>query len=213
LTRVRELTPGNCLKISVTILKPKPSRRSSSPTSTWTTRGGAAEIRERAACRVIAPQVGRWILESGDEEGTGLKLARKQGTYPPDFRLSPCPVDVGAADGEDFEAAGIQFRAIHVRGHSENAFCYMTRLNGQNWFFTGDVVFYGGVLGVINVPGSGMDGYRSDFGKLQGLAVDGLFPGHGLLTLKGGQKHIDRALESLKKGILPPQVGQGGLVL
>lgn len=175
--------------------------------------GGAAEIRKRTQCRVIAPQAGRSILESGDEEAAGLTFARQQRTYPPDFRLAPCPVDLGVADGEDFEAAGIGFRAIHVRGHSENTFCYLTRANGRNWLFTGDVVFCGGVLGVINVPGSGMEGYRSDFGKLQGLAVDGLFPGHGLLTLTRGQKHIDRALESLKKGTLPPQVGQGGLVL
>ena len=175
--------------------------------------GGAAEIRKRTACRVIAPSVSRSVLEAGDEEATGLRLAREQGTYPPDLHLAPCPVDLGVTDGEDFEASGITFRAIHVRGHSEDMFCYWTWFNGHNWLFTGDAVFYGGVLGVINVPGSGMDGYRSDLGKLQGLAVEGLFPGHGLVTLKGGQEHIDRAIESLKKGILPPQVGQGGLVL
>jgi len=175
--------------------------------------GGAAELRKRTGCKVIVPQVSRAILETGDEDAIGLRAAREQGTYPPDFHLAPCPVDSGVTDGDDFEAAGISFKAIHVRGHSEDMFCYWTHFNGHNWLFTGDAVFYGGVLGVINVQGSGMDGYRADLWKLQGLDVEGLFPGHGLMTLREGQKHIDRAIEFAKKGFLPPQVGQGGLVL
>lgn len=175
--------------------------------------GGAAEIHNRTACQVIAPLASRRVLESGDEEASGLRRAREQGTYPPDFRLKPCPVDLDVVDGMNFLAAGISFRAVHVRGHSEDMFCYWTQFNGHNWLFTGDAVFYGGVLGVINIPGSGMDGYRSDLSKLQGLSVEGLFPGHGLLTLSDGQKHIDKAIERLKEGFLPPQVGQGGLVL
>lgn len=175
--------------------------------------GGAAGLRTLTDCQVIAPELSRAVLETGNEEGSGLRVAREQGTYPPDFRLEACPVDLGVADGTDFEAAGINFRAIHVRGHSEDMFCYWTWFNGQNWLFTGDAVFYGGVLGVINAKGSGMDGYRSDLGKLQSLSIEGLFPGHGLMTLKEGQKHINRAIELMKKGFLPPQVGQGGLVL
>lgn len=175
--------------------------------------GGAAGLRKRTGCKVIAPQSSRSVLESGDEESSGLRAAREQGTYPADYRLEPCPVDLAVTDGTNFEVAGMNFRAIHVRGHSEDMFCYWTQFNGQNWLFTGDAVFYGGVLGVINAKGSGMDGYRSDLRKLQDLAVEGLFPGHGLMTLSDGQKHIDRAIELMKQGFLPPQVGQGGLVL
>lgn len=175
--------------------------------------GGAAEIRTRTGCKVVAPNISRAILEAGDEESIGLQAAQEQGIYPPDLNLTPCPVDLGVKDGTKFEAAGISFKAVHIRGHSEDMFCYLTHFDGHNWLFTGDAVFYGGVLGVINVQGSGMDGYRSDLSKLQGMAVEGLFPGHGLVTLRGGQKHIDRAIELSKKGFLPPQVGQGGLVL
>ena len=175
--------------------------------------GGAAELRRRTGCRVITPDMGRSILESGDEEAIGLRAAREDGTYPEDLHLERCVVDSVATDGSNIEVEGISFQALHVRGHCEDMFCYLTQSNGHRWLFTGDAVFYGGVLGVINLGGSGMEGYRSDLGKLQGLAVDGLFPGHGLLTLQGGQKHIDRAIEFSKKGFLPPQVGQGGLVL
>jgi len=175
--------------------------------------GGSASIRERTGCEVIAPQISRRALETGDEEAIGLCAAREHGSYPADLHLSPCSIDREVRDGDIFESAGIKFKPIHVRGHSEDMFCYWTNFNDQNWLFSGDAVFWGGVLGVINIVGSGMEGYRSDLSKLQGLGVEGLFPGHGLMTLKGGQQHIDRAINLIKGGFLPPQVGQGGLVL
>ena len=74
--------------------------------------------------------------------------------------------------------------------------------------FTGDTIFYGGILGVINRPDSGMQGYRCDIKKLSNLNVEGLFPGHGLFTLRRGQAHIDLAIEQAHKGFLPRQIGQ-----
>jgi len=68
------------------------------------------------------------------------------------------------------------------------------------------------VLGVINTPDSGMQGYRSDLGRLEGLKIDALLPSHGLFTLRGGQRHIDAALEVVARGFLPRQIGQGGRI-
>jgi glyoxylase-like metal-dependent hydrolase (beta-lactamase superfamily II) len=78
--------------------------------------------------------------------------------------------------------------------------------------FAGDVVFYGGILGVINVDGSGMEGYRADLSKLNGLGVEGFFPGHGIFTLHGGQRHIDKAIEQMANGFMPRQIGQGDAI-
>jgi hypothetical protein len=73
-------------------------------------------------------------------------------------------------------------------------------------------VFYGGTLGMINAPGSDMAGYRSDLHKLADLAADGLFPGHGLFTLRGGQGHLACAIEQSRRGPLPRQIAQGDLI-
>ena len=78
--------------------------------------------------------------------------------------------------------------------------------------FSADCVFYGGVLGVINAEDSGMQGYSKDLPKLGGLGVDLLLPGHGLFTLKHGQKHIDSAMEGMRRGFLSPQIGQGAII-
>lgn len=174
--------------------------------------GGAADLREATGCEVFGPEPGRSILERADETASGLKTARDQGVYPADFRLRACEVTRPVRDGETFSAAGRQFTAIHVRGHCPEAFCYLTRAGEATWLFTGDTVFYGGVLGVINAEGSGMDGYRADLHKLGGLGVDGLFPGHGLFTLRNGQQHIDCAVAQATRGFLGRQIGQGDLL-
>jgi glyoxylase-like metal-dependent hydrolase (beta-lactamase superfamily II) len=174
--------------------------------------GGAAELRNRTYCQVFAPQPARHILETGDEEASGLRVAREQKIYPPELRLQPCPVDRVLLDGEQFSVAGLQFTAIHVRGHSRDAHCYLTQVDGARWLFTGDVLFYGGVLGIINAEGSGMEGYRSDIQKLAKLGIDGLFPGHGMFTFCGGQRHIDAAIQQVGRGFMGRQIGQGDLI-
>lgn len=174
--------------------------------------GGAASIRSKTKCQVITAEHTRRILEQGDEEASGLRLARSQGLYAPDFRFTPCEVDKSVGDGEQFEAGGLSWKVIRVRGHSEDSACFLTQLDGKAALFSADVIFYGGVLGVINAEGSGMSGYRADLRKLSNLGIEGLFPGHGLFTLRGGQRHIDVAVEHLEQGFVPRQIGQGDLI-
>ncbi|MGH9523731.1 MAG: MBL fold metallo-hydrolase, partial [Terriglobales bacterium] len=138
--------------------------------------------------------------------------ARQQGVYPPELRLSPCAVDRAVGDGERFCIAGLEFTAIHVRGHSRDAHCFLTDVEGSRWLFTGDVVFYGGILGLVNSNGSEMAGYRADLHKLDDLGVVGLFPGHGLFTVCGGQRHLQCAIQQVQRGFIPRQIGQGDLI-
>lgn len=76
----------------------------------------------------------------------------------------------------------------------------------------GDILFYGGIVGLINSPDSSLQSYCEDIGKLEGLAVDILLPGHGLFTISGGQRHIDMARAELQKGFVPRTIGQGDLI-
>ncbi|HEV2272766.1 MAG TPA: MBL fold metallo-hydrolase [Acidobacteriaceae bacterium] len=174
--------------------------------------GGALGLRRRFRCPILASNLTQPILEAADEERSGLRRAREIGTYPSSLHMTPFELDSRFQDGEPIHVAGLQFTAIHVRGHSADSFCLWASLNGETLCFCGDVVFYGGILGVINSHDSGMEGYRKDLPKLRGLSVDMLLPGHGLFTLKKGQRHIDSALSTLNGGFLPPQIGQGAII-
>lgn len=174
--------------------------------------GGAASMRLKTGCQVIASEYTRPILENADEEASGLRLARNQGIYPADFRFSPCKVDKPVGDAEEFEAGGLVWKVIRVRGHSEDSACFLVHVDRHPFLFSADVIFYGGVLGVINAEGSGMSGYRADLRKVENLGIEGLFPGHGLFTLRNGQHHIDAAIGQLARGFVPRQIGQGDLI-
>lgn len=175
--------------------------------------GGAAALRRATGCRVICSTPTRPIVETADEQAAGLARARAQGLYPADARLQPCTVDTALADGEAIVMDDVALTAIHVRGHSVDGCAYLTHVAGVPWLFAGDIVFYGGVLGLVNAEGSDMAGYCADLPKLAGLGIEGLFPGHGLFTLRGGQRHIDRAIGHLGRGFLGPQIGQGEALL
>jgi glyoxylase-like metal-dependent hydrolase (beta-lactamase superfamily II) len=174
--------------------------------------GGAANLKERFHCRVLASTLTAPILRDADEDRNGLRRAREAGTYPADLQMKPCVPDAIFGDGESLRLGGQEFKALHVRGHSEDSFCLLTKLNGILACFSADVVFYGGVLGVINSRDSGMQGYVADLQKLANLGIEMLLPGHGLFTVKNGQRHIDAALNAIQRGFLPAQIGQGVII-
>jgi len=62
-------------------------------------------------CRVITPEPARDIVETGDEEGSGLRAA---GAYPAGLRMEACPVDATVRGAKAFDAGGLGLRAIHL---------------------------------------------------------------------------------------------------
>ncbi len=173
---------------------------------------GALALGKHFDCPLYAPEPSRAILEAGDEERCGLADARAAGAYPPEVQLKPSPVAAAFVHGERVEIAGLTFEAIQVRGHSEDSFCFQLDVKGVRALFAGDVVFYGGVLGVINSRDSGMQGYRADLGRLRDRQIEMLLPSHGLFTLRDGQRHIDAAIQSCAGGFIPRQIGQGDTI-
>jgi hydroxyacylglutathione hydrolase len=173
---------------------------------------GAAELREMTGCEVYLSAQSKDLVEEGTAEDAGLNLAKEQGVYPMDFEYRNCKIDHGIEDGDVLDVGGLGIQAISVEGHSPDSVCFMVEMEGHRNLFAGDVLFYGGVVGLINALGSTMDGFRKDLKKLGGLGVDGLYPGHMLFTVTGGQQHIDAAIQQCGKGTVPQSIGQFGTV-
>ncbi len=174
---------------------------------------GLAALAEALGWPVYASAPSKRIVESGDEAAAGLVATRAMGGYPPELRLTPCRVDNVYEDGVTLNLCGLSITPIAVRGHSPDSFVFLCELDGLRTLFSADVVFYGGVLGLINVDGSDLAGYRADLPKLARLGIEALLPAHGLFTLRFGQRHIDTALAQLAKGFVPRMVGQGDIIL
>lgn len=124
-----------------------------------------------------------------------------------------CQIDGTPEDGSSLALGDLRLRVIQVVSHSEGICAYVLDLAGYRALFCGDIVFANGLIGLINYPGSTMEGYRANLSKLAGLGVDGLYPGHLLPSVRGGQRHIDVALARVQGGFIPPSIGQSEITL
>ena len=161
--------------------------------------GGCAALKSELGVSVIASSEAADLLRRGDEEGTGLTFARSAGWYPPDYHLQPCEVDVELEDGQTIGVGDLRLRAIKTPGHSRDSICYlMEGMDEVTCLFTGDTVFLRGFISLLNAPGSSVQDYCQSIKKLAGLGVDALFPGHLGFCLRGGQEHINMAIEAFE---------------
>ena len=70
--------------------------------------------------------------------------------------------------------------------------------------FSGDGVFHGGKIALLNTPDCLLDLYRSTINQMAEIEFDALLPGHAALTLTDGPAHIALAAEAFRSLLLPP---------
>ena len=170
--------------------------------------GGAGKIREATGARVCMSATEKPVVEGGSREELALDW------YPEDYVYHHCPVDkVFTWDNDEaFMVGDVSFVPIFTPGHSEGSVCYLAEIADKRVLFSGDTVYYGGLLGLLNFRGSELDNYRTSMPKLSGLNVDALLPGHLMITLSRGQNEIDKALNYMNSSLFVPYcVGQLGL--
>jgi len=165
--------------------------------------GGVYDLKQQIDFSIVASEQEKYLLEQGTEWELGLTLAKNRGSYPQDYIYKHTKVDIVADSNRAFTVGKLKITPIIVPGHSSGSTCYLLEDEDKS-LFTGDTVFLGGFLSLLNCPGSEMKDYRDNLHKLSGLNITGLFPGHHLWTIKNGQKHIDLAVERLKSSGLPP---------
>ncbi len=171
---------------------------------------GAKALKERYGCQVwISGNMGKFYLEEGTDEELWVNDAKRCGLYAPDYFYIHCPVDHAVQDEEEFDAAGLHITALNITGHSPDSVCYLMNVDGRRCLFNGDTFYWGGVLGMLNYPGSDLREYHRSLPRVLGLGIEGLYPGHGLFCLSGGQDVADAAVKNLKAGVFVPfSVGQ-----
>jgi hydroxyacylglutathione hydrolase len=164
--------------------------------------GGAAQIRERTGAEIWAPALGRYWMENVEKDFT-IQQNIEYGRWPRDLNPQPCSPDHVFTDGDSISVGEGQLKVIGVQGHTKDSSCFLWAGETSRALFTGDVVFYGGMIGLINAEGSSLDDYRRDINKLSDLNVDLLLPGHSVFVMRNGQKHVDRARRKLADFVLP----------
>mgnify|MGYP001281191637 CR=1 FL=1 len=169
---------------------------------------GAAELREGLGLQVLASSLDARLIEAGTPEELGLARPPQFRSYPVDFVQRHCPIDRRLMHADVVGLGRLSIEVILVPGHTPGSVCYLMEIHGRRVAFVGDILFYNGVLGLLNTPLSDLGAYREFLPRLANRSIDALLPGHMLFVLSRGQAHIDKALLALQRSMLPPCVSE-----
>jgi len=166
--------------------------------------GGVHHLKQAWPLQVVASQFELTMLEHGSDDEIGLTQAKFSGTYPTDYTFTHAHGDIAISHGQTIRVGSLTITALITPGHTAGSTCYLVDDQGRRLLFSGDTIFWGGAISLLNTPGSEVSDYRRGVQALRDLGVDCLFPGHGLWALRHGQAHIDKLLHYFRGSRLPP---------
>ena len=145
------------------------------------------------------------ILHEADaaavEKGTRVTAFERYGLE--QFPVSR--VDRRLSDGEELRLGNKVFQIIHTPGHTPGSICLLLQTEKRNVLFSGDTIFYDGMLGLQTLVGSDNDRYLKSVAKLemfklnaQPVRWDLLLPGHGVIVLDRAYLDVQKARERLE---------------
>lgn len=166
--------------------------------------GGAAVIRRISGAKVVASAHSAPLIAAGDEDAIGLTASRAKGGYPADYSIEGCPVDIVAEEGRDLQFGARRVGIIATPGHCNGAISFILELNGKKALVSGDVVFPGGKISLLNLPDCSITEYGETITALTQLKIDMLLPGHAGVLMSAAAEHIEIAFNYFDKLVVPP---------
>jgi glyoxylase-like metal-dependent hydrolase (beta-lactamase superfamily II) len=145
-------------------------------------------------------------LRLGDEKAMSIDVAKQAGICPLDYRLEPFAIDHELEEGAAVEVGNLQLTVFDTPGHSDGHVSLLMETDGKRMLFAGDVIFFGGKILLQSIHDCRLDALIGSLRKLRQLEVSALLPGHLTLSLRDGQRHIERANQVLDRLLIPEQM-------
>jgi hydroxyacylglutathione hydrolase len=167
--------------------------------------GGAARLAAILGAQVsvhASPLVARWLADA-DEAAVSLDVARARGIYPADYRLEACAAVGSLRDGEQIRVGELRLQVLDTPGHCRGHVSLLLEAGGRRDLLAGDAVFHGGRIHLQPIYDCDLLEQTSTLRRLRELAIDGLFPGHGLLAVDNGREQVERANAALDRLTMP----------
>jgi len=171
--------------------------------------GGAHCFREILRAPIFASQLTADALRTGNEEAISLADAKRAGIYPPEVKLKPCSVDRVISHGETFQVGDSRITGLQTPGHSSDMMSFQVKTPEETLLFCGDTVFHGGTILLQDAWDCDLRAYTASLRSLGEIAIDGLYPGHGLWSVRDGSRHIEKSLSFIHRMLIPPSLISG----
>lgn len=165
--------------------------------------GGAGTYREQLRLAVAAAAEVTPALAAADPEATQFRAARALGFFPAGYEYAPCPVDDALADGDTRTVGRLTVQAIATPGHCAGHTSYRVTGGERTYLFAGDALFAGGRILLQAIPDCDLGQSLASIRRLGALTFDALLPGHGAITLAGGEAHVAAAIGEIDRLAVP----------
>lgn len=165
---------------------------------------GANWWREKYGLEIVCPREATPWVESGDEEKTSLRLAKRAGAYPADFVYPPCPIDRAVGDGDRVRVGEVELTVLETPGHARGHVSYAMLEDGALALFTGDVIFAGGTIVLQSTWDCSIQDYAATTARLHQMHIERLYPGHKAVLMSQAHRDIARAHEIFQSLGVPP---------
>lgn len=145
-------------------------------------------------------------MREGDERAISLDRARGPGGYPEDYVFAACPVADELREGERLTVGRLAIEVIETPGHCGGHLSFALHRPGGIDLFSGDAVFARRRILLQYVWDCSVVDSCESVKRLTALRPDGLFPGHGEVSIERGWTHLYSAWESIEGMLSPPQL-------
>lgn len=168
--------------------------------------GAAREALSRLDAEILSSQFAAETITNGDELPMGIAAAKAAGIYPTDYHMPACPVDRGLTQGDQITIGDLILRTYETPGHCDGHLSFLLTGSDRPALIGGDLVFWNGTILMQNLPDCRVDTYAQSIAKVAALEFDSLFPGHGQISIRGGQAHVLKAAAVFESLLLPPNL-------
>jgi hydroxyacylglutathione hydrolase len=168
--------------------------------------GGAKKLLDYTGVEVIASPIAAEYLESGNEEAISLAAAKKAGFFPNEYTFEACPVSRRVNEGDIIQVGTHMLKVIDTPGHCNGHISLYMETEERTYLFAGDLVFFEGKVATQFIHDCDVFAVGNSLKKLKDLKIDTLLSGHDLFVLKNGQAHINRAIESIERLVIPSSI-------
>ena len=165
--------------------------------------GGCAAMARATGAEVWAPSEAAETIRVADADQIGLTWAQSFGFYPADYVWEPCDVTHEYNDGEQVPIGELTLTAIATPGHCMGHYVLLLEAPDRRCLFASDLVFWGGAIILQNVPDSNLQQYAASMNRASELEFDALLPGHHMLSLRNGMRHVAAAANDFNRIGLP----------
>ena len=160
-------------------------------------------MRSALKAKVRAGKEAAATIRAGDADRIGLTWAQSFGFYPADYRWNGCEVDGEFGDGDRIQVGELTLEAIATPGHCSGHYCFRLQGKESSYLFSSDCVFWGGAIILQNVIDSSVQDYAASMNKLLGYEFQALLPGHHLISMENGKRHVQVADNDFRRIGLP----------